>query len=176
MKCLLSGVADKNIANDMITNKKNNIWSKERDKVRRELMTCFEKHVSMLRQKSRFKWFLEGDRNSRLVNQFIQKRRNKNKICKVWWQGKCYSRPGDVRKVFFLHFKSIYNKKQNNIVSLGNLINNQISANESTELERKFSITEVEYALHSLGSDKAPGPDGFNNLYIKSSSLLSKIK
>lgn len=90
-----------------------------------------------------------------------------NKICKVWWQGICYSKPQNVKNVFFLHFKGIYNKRQSNIFSLGTLLNSQISVKESEELERKFTISEVEAALHSLGSDKAPRPGGFNNLFIK---------
>lgn len=38
---------------------------------------------------------------------------------------------------------------------------------EKAELEKGFSIREIESALHSLGSDKAPGPDGFNIFFIK---------
>lgn len=47
---------------------KNNVWGIERDDVRRELLSCFEKQDSMLKQKSRFKWILDGDRNSRFYN------------------------------------------------------------------------------------------------------------
>lgn len=50
---------------------KNGVWGMERDKTRRELINCWDKHVSMLKQKSRFKWIIQGDRNTKFYNQFI---------------------------------------------------------------------------------------------------------
>lgn len=34
---------------------RNNVWGSERDNIKKELLSCFEKHESMLRQKSRYK-------------------------------------------------------------------------------------------------------------------------
>lgn len=146
---------------------RNNVWGSERDNIKKELMSCFEKHESMLRQKSRYKWLLQGDRNSKFYNQIIQKRKNRNRICKVWWKGENHTSPNAVKNAFFMHFNGIYNQKRRLILSLGNLINLRITKKERIEMEAQISIQEVEYTLHSLGSDRAPGPDGFNILFIK---------
>lgn len=154
----------------------NNIWGTERDDVRSELMSCLEKQESMMKQKSRFKWILEGDINTRFYNQFIQKRRYRNKISKIWWKGRCCSKPGSVKKIFFLYFKEIYNKSQCNIFSLGSLLNTQISAEENKDLEKKFTILEVEAALHSLGADKAQVLMDLTICSLKSFGHISRIR
>lgn len=45
---------------------------------------------------------------------------------------------------------------------------------ERLGLDKGFSISEIELALHSLGSDKAPGPDDFNILYIKKNLAINQ--
>lgn len=146
---------------------KNGIWGPERDSVRKDLVDCFDKQTSMLKQKSRFKWIIQGDRNTKFYNQFIHKRKNRNKICKTWWNGKMHSEPSKVKNAFFKHFKGIYNQQKKDILSLGYLLCLVITLEEKIEMEKGFSLAEIEAALNSLGLDKAPGPDGFNMFYIR---------
>ena len=44
---------------------------------------------------------------------------------------------------------------------MANLPFSQIDATEATWMERPFSEDEVKAAVFDLGSDRAPGPDGF---------------
>lgn len=38
---------------------------------------------------------------------------------------------------------------------------------EALALEQSFGQEEIAIALEEMGSDKSPGPDGFNAMYIK---------
>lgn len=49
-----------------------------------------------------------------------------------------------------------------------------ISAEDQRWLERDFEIEEVEAALAECGSDKAPGPDGFNFAFLKAGWVFLK--
>lgn len=48
-----------------------------------ELMQAYNDRASMLYQKSRFKWHMEGDRNTRFFHNWIKRRWNKVQIMKI---------------------------------------------------------------------------------------------
>lgn len=72
---------------------------------------------------------------------------------------------GDVNKIFRIfaeHFKSHFGQKRDNRikVDLEKLLAFRGRV-DLTHLEQPFSLEEIKCAVFELGSNKAPGPDGF---------------
>ncbi|KAL8123355.1 hypothetical protein AgCh_011356 [Apium graveolens] len=137
----------------------------------------YDTKAEMIKQKSRFNWMALGDRNTKLFHQCVQKRRSRNLIRKVFWNGVWQCSVNDVKDAFFNHFKELFQSKDLVVeFRLGSLPLNRINEEEASWIERDFSMEEVEWALTSLSPEKSPGPDGFNIGAIKSMWSVLKGK
>ena len=52
-------------------------------------------------------------------------------------------------------------------IDLDNLLGQDINHDTFNDLERPFSPEEIDSVIKDLPNDKSPGPDGFNNEFIK---------
>lgn len=132
----------------------------------------------MLQQKARLNWSIQGDKNTKFFHQSIQRRRNKNNISRILWQGTWFSQPCDIKKVFYNHFKGFLSSKRHKITfNVGNLIQSRLNSSDRSLLEQAFTMEEVDLALSDSTNDKSPGPDGINFrcLKIMWPSLKQKI-
>lgn len=133
-----------------------------------ELMQAYNDRASMLYQKSRFKWHMEGDRNTRFFHNWIKRRWNKVQIMKIHWRNKWCTNPEDIRGAFYEHFSSFSNSKPDDAIFLiDNLDLPSLSPEVAKSLVKEVSWVEVEMALNQCPSNKAPGPDGFNMGFLK---------
>lgn len=116
-----------------------------------------------MRQKARVQWHLKGDRNSKFYHQAIQRRNHANGIKGIMVGNSWFTKVSDIKKVFFDHFKGFFSDdKKSNLLSIGALNLNRLNLEDSSWLERGFSMEELEWALNQMANEKAPGPDGFN--------------
>lgn len=96
----------------------------------------------------------------------MQFRRRLNHIHGVWDKldlGACR-----IRKSFINFYKKIFNPKFESLkCKLEVLGPKRISDQEARQLSAPFSLEEISIALQSLDSNKAPGPDGLNNDFVK---------
>ncbi|XP_071729213.1 uncharacterized protein [Rutidosis leptorrhynchoides] len=120
------------------------ITETERLKWVEEKMLYFEKEkkkTKMLKQKSRIKWALEGDENSKYFHNFIKRRANKNNINGISINGTWTEDPNIIKHETFLYFKSIF--KSNNLKSRCPFDNaphlEYISPHDNLILESKFN-------------------------------------
>ncbi|GJU03619.1 mutator type transposase, partial [Tanacetum coccineum] len=111
-------------------------------KARKEWIKKENEQVGILRQKTRIKWDIEGDENSKYFHTVIRRRNNKNNIRGLMIDGVWCEEP---------------DRKKEEVLSV----------EDSCSLEAPFTENEVWEAVCGCGSDKAPGPDGFNFKYIK---------
>lgn len=58
----------------------------ETSTLRKELEHLYDVKEELLKQKSRLIWSLKGDRNTSFFHQVVQRRNNRNKICKIFWE------------------------------------------------------------------------------------------
>ncbi|XP_071713248.1 uncharacterized protein [Rutidosis leptorrhynchoides] len=123
--------------------------------------------VSMLQQKSRERWILDGDENSKYFHAIINRKNNKSNIRGLNIKGIWNVNPGDIKSETVEHFKRVFEKSNVDRPSLDDLRYPILSVEEAEALELPFSEKEIHDAILECGSTKAPGPDGFNMRFFK---------
>ncbi|KAL4386887.1 hypothetical protein GQ457_09G026990 [Hibiscus cannabinus] len=118
-------------------------------------------------QKSRIKWAVEGDRNTKFFHLTASIRRRNNFIGTIQVGDDVFTNPGSIRKVIGEHFKKMFNGSKAIPLKSFDCEMGHISSEEVARLEREFSEKEIWEALSALDSSKAPGPDGFNMGFLK---------
>ena len=115
-------------------------------------------------QKSRMEALRDGDRNTRYFHLSTTVRRRYNRVEGLQNQaGDWITEPDHVRRLVADFFASLYSEPVPEF-DTDDILQDQfprISHESLTQLERPFTFTEVQTALFSMGSFKAPGPDGF---------------
>ncbi|GKF12317.1 hypothetical protein Tco_0050243, partial [Tanacetum coccineum] len=147
----------------MLNENKRSMWMKARKLwVEKE-----NEYTSMLRQKARIRWDAEGDENSKNFHSYVRRRNNMSNIRGLTinevWSGD----PALIKAAMARHYKELFVERLavRPIFCCEKVV--KISRDEVTMLEREFSEMEVWDAVRGCGSDKAPGPDGFNFKFIK---------
>lgn len=135
--------------------------------VRDRLQKLYVMRDSMLRQKARMDWVALGDGNTKFFHQAIQKRRGVNNIIKLFWNGVWITEAGQIKEAFLQHYSQFFKSNHIKILTLGNLLLPRLADADKDHMVRKFSVLEIEAALHSLAEDKAPDPDGLNIRSLK---------
>lgn len=110
---------------------------------------------------------MQSDKNTIFFNQFIQKRRNRNNIKSIEWNGKLLNGPEEVRNALLTHFKGIFNKGEGTIFTMWSCLNSRLSEKDRKRLDKEISQEELKEALACFCNDKSPGPDEINMLYLK---------
>ncbi|GMJ14120.1 hypothetical protein HRI_005081200 [Hibiscus trionum] len=131
-------------------------------KLRSQLWAAYRKEESEWLQKSRLRWFSEGDRNTRFFHLTATERRRVNQIKFLKRGGEEISDPLVVKKMVKYHFSNSYNTTTALEVEDLNLDFCKLSVEQAFILEDRFREEEVWAVLFSSDSNRAPGPDGFN--------------
>ncbi|XP_039130342.1 uncharacterized protein LOC120266746 [Dioscorea cayenensis subsp. rotundata] len=120
------------------------------------------------KQRSRLQWLKEGDENTRYFHTVANGRKNINFIPDINDGSSTFTDAKDIGKVFEQRFRALFGQRRpfRFKVDLDNLFKNKASVDLSF-LELPFTIEEVKRAVFDLGSDKAPGPDGFPMSFFK---------
>ncbi|KAL4366278.1 hypothetical protein GQ457_05G030610 [Hibiscus cannabinus] len=134
---------------------KNSLWAKYRREEREWL------------QKSRLRWFKEGDRNTRFFHITASLRRAQNQISSIKSGPVVVKDPKEVAQVFETHFKQSYNKTPTIPVKSFPCCSKTLSISSASSLESPFSEEEVWASLSVADGNRAPGPDGFNLDFFK---------
>lgn len=138
---------------------------------RKELQSQFWQQVrhkeSLIRQKSRHKWILEGDANTRFFHASLQQRRRKNQLVSfkkgdTWVEG-----VENVKKEVKIHFSYLFAEKEFNRPVLSGVPFKSISEEDNEFLLTPFSEEEIKEVIWNSDGNKSPGPDGFNFNFIK---------
>ncbi|XP_050211606.1 uncharacterized protein LOC126661785 [Mercurialis annua] len=113
-------------------------------KLKEDLWTEEKNMESLWIQKSRLKWNMEGDKNTKFYHSMASIHYRKNMISSIQREDVVFSEPKDIRfDISGLDFK-------------------RLSDSQADSLMLSFEETEILDALSSCGERKAPGPDGFN--------------
>ncbi|KAJ9553924.1 hypothetical protein OSB04_017969 [Centaurea solstitialis] len=119
------------------------------------------------KQKSRLKWAIEGDENSKffhaMANQRCRIRSLKGLICNGLWS----EDPSKIKDAAFNFFASRFKEPVQIQATFSSPSFKKISSEDASMLEAPFSIEEIEAAVNSCEGSKAPGPDGVNFNFIK---------
>nr|GEU37131.1 RNA-directed DNA polymerase, eukaryota [Tanacetum cinerariifolium] len=112
-------------------------------------------------QKTKIKWSIEGDENSKYYHGVLNKKRGHLSILGVLVDGIWMESSHLVKHEFFEDFKNRFEKPNKSYILLESDFIKRISLEQNDDLEREVSNDEIKRAVWNFGIDKAPGPDGF---------------
>ncbi|XP_071715171.1 uncharacterized protein [Rutidosis leptorrhynchoides] len=122
---------------------------------------------SMLKQKARLRWNLEGDENTRFFHSVIRNKQNQCNIKGLIIDGIWNENPPDIKAEVFNHFPKKFDEKNHNRPSLEELSYPSLSSEDAAMFECPFQENEIHNATREYDSSKAPGPDSFNFCFFK---------
>ena len=120
-------------------------------------------------QNARSQWIKEGDKNTRYFHAIATMRRRQNCIDQICIGDSTIDDPVLIKKEAISFFSKIFKEEFNNRPTFNGLDFKRLSPEEAQSLVEKFSHGEIDDAVASCDGSKAPGPDGFNFRFIKSS-------
>ncbi|XP_071739548.1 uncharacterized protein [Rutidosis leptorrhynchoides] len=125
----------------------------------------------MIKQKSRAKWVVDGDENTKFFHSYIRRRESKRNIRGLVIDGVWNESPIDVKDDAFIHFEKQFKRMDSNRLQFVNATDqpcvNTITAAESDALEVPFTEKEVWVAVNECGCSKSSGLDGFKFKFFK---------
>ncbi|GKB49944.1 RNA-directed DNA polymerase, eukaryota, reverse transcriptase zinc-binding domain protein [Tanacetum coccineum] len=119
------------------------ICSKRRD-IFKSLQDLEKLHSMELSQKTKIKWAIEGDENSKYFHGVLNKNRNQHSIRGILVDGDWVESPSLVKNEFLSYFSNRFDKPP------------EFRLHINSEFPNK-----IKKAVWDCGSDKSPGPDGF---------------
>lgn len=134
-----------------------------------KLAHLYKVKCGILCQKARFNWQLKGERNTGFFHRALAIRRSSNSIHCAISNGKLFSSPVEIKKIFKQHFENLLTtKNENRIFDLHHGLLPKLNHSEIKFLVKDFTLPEIEEALFRTCNNKAPGLDGFNAGVLKS--------
>ncbi|KAE8724668.1 hypothetical protein F3Y22_tig00009942pilonHSYRG00021 [Hibiscus syriacus] len=118
-------------------------------------------------QYSRTNWIVDGDRNTKYFHTCATIRNKRNALLALNFKGETVEDPTAIKAIVKEYFFKIYNERTTLEIDDLNLDFPRIFLEQKQFLEQEFSEEEVWEVVKSCGSNKAPGPDGFNLGFFK---------
>eukprot|EP00253_Pinus_taeda_P003585 PITA_03585 len=127
---------------------------------------------SLWKQKSRILWLKEGEQNTKFFHRAAMDYRSANRILELKnSEGEILRNHNEISALLSDHFGRIVHEPEINreeaIKEITNAIPKSITEEKNWALRRTITMEEVEEAVRSMPSDKAPGPDGFTINFYK---------
>ena len=120
-------------------------------------------------QKSRVDWLHDGDRNTTFFQLSTIVRRWKNKVTALkdaqdqWIHDK-----HEVKLLLVDYFKTLFTEEEvDGPMAIPSGVCSELSNEDWANLTRPFTQSDIDQAVNSMGSLKAPGPDGFQALFYQ---------
>ncbi|XP_057745375.1 uncharacterized protein LOC130963259 [Arachis stenosperma] len=138
-------------------------------RLRENLEEILNREEVMWLQKSREKWLVEGDRNTKYYHTRTIIRRRRKKVLKLRnHAGKWVEDAKDLERMAINYFKRLYIEEDDNQSDIS-LVNNYPSLNPSIKegIDNIPIEPKIKRAIFNIGSLKAPGEDGFLALFFK---------
>lgn len=119
------------------------------------------------RQKFRFLWIKQGDKNTNFFHKIANSNRRCNWIDKLEIDGDFTDDKNLIRNNILEFYKDLFSEKESWRPSWNCSELASISDQEKEWLERPFDEIEVTRVVKMVEGDKAPDPDGFNMCFFK---------
>ncbi|XP_026400448.1 uncharacterized protein LOC113296356 [Papaver somniferum] len=126
-------------------------------------------HITMLKQKSRNQWLVEGSSTTNFFHNSIRIRRSNNTISElVDANGVTITDYDQLSNHAVQFYEDKFNGQDLDIDDeLFNFDHPSISIEESNDMDRIPSPEEIKQVVFELGADSAPGPDGFSGCFYR---------
>lgn len=158
------------IIQDLLEQAQTDDLLKQEAELIKELDMVLEQEEMLWYQKSREKWVVHGDKNTSFFHTFaiIQRRRNRIDMLKDeedrWVVDKA-----ELEKLALEYYRRLYSLDDVDPVvdRLPKEGFARLSTTDHVNLNKQFSVGEVEQVLRSMGKFKAPGPDGYQPIFYQ---------
>ncbi|KAM0014710.1 putative Endonuclease/exonuclease/phosphatase superfamily [Helianthus debilis subsp. tardiflorus] len=120
-----------------------------------------------IKQRARTRWASDGDDNTAYFHRLVNKRKVSNSIPGLLIGGVWVTKPTSIKKAVHDFFRDKYKEEMPERPNLECSFNNSLTDVEANMLIERFSREEIKTAVFECGSDKSPGPNGFNMKFIK---------
>ncbi|XP_026437256.1 uncharacterized protein LOC113335410 [Papaver somniferum] len=126
-------------------------------------------HNSMLKQKARNQWLVEGSSNTTFFHNSIRTRRSSNTISELTdSDGHTISDYDHLCDHVVQFYEDKFNGHESDLdASLFDYEHVGISEEDSLVMDRIPTPDEIKQAVFDLGADSAPGPDGFSGCFYR---------
>ncbi|GJX22738.1 hypothetical protein Tco_0227183 [Tanacetum coccineum] len=118
-------------------------------------------------QKARVKWDVEGDENIKIFHGLTNQRCRTQAINGIMHDGVWITNPNQIKEAFFNFFKEKFQANDSTVTFPPTSLPNTLHQFDRDYLEASLTMDEVKNAVWDCGSDKAPGPDGYNFAFLK---------
>ncbi|XP_071689149.1 uncharacterized protein [Rutidosis leptorrhynchoides] len=116
-------------------------------------------------QKSRVKWDVEGDENSKYFHCYLKRKQKQQHIHGLMINGTWVTDPTTIKDMFFDLFSAKFEQAQSAVFFEPVSPIRSLTADDASLLEADFDGDEIEKAVWDCGSSKSPGPDGVYGIY-----------
>ncbi|GKF44463.1 hypothetical protein Tco_0131015, partial [Tanacetum coccineum] len=138
-----------------------------RSNARANLNILEAKAMKDLAQRSKIKWSIEGDENSKYFHGILNSKRRYLAIKGIKWEGEWVTDAQRVKDTFMEHFREKFSPVETILVCHRSHRFKSVNETQCLELIKPLSLVELKQAVWSCGNDKAPGPDGFTFSLLK---------
>ena len=138
-----------------------------RKKLQEDLWAAAQSHESLLRQKARTRWIREGDCNSKYFHMLMNSNCRRSTIKGVLIDESWTEEPNRVKEEVCKFFKTRFSEPEFGRPELNGTRFRSISQQQNDMSVARFREEEIKAAVWDCGSEKSPGPDGFNFKFIK---------
>ncbi|GJT21953.1 RNA-directed DNA polymerase, eukaryota, partial [Tanacetum coccineum] len=118
-------------------------------------------------QKSKVRWAIEGDENSKFFHGIINKKRSQLAIRGVFVDGVWQTDPCVIKGVFRNYFEARFKKPTSYGLKINFTFPKKLVQDQADDLERAVTRDEIRKAVWNCGDNKSPGPDGFSFEFFK---------
>ncbi|XP_020207365.1 uncharacterized protein LOC109792369 [Cajanus cajan] len=136
--------------------------------LQQQLWDLAKHNESLLRQKSRVRWLLKGDKNTRYFHVVVNWRRRMNSLKGIEKDGVWIQEPNQVKYEVSNYFSNKFSEEMWLRPTLDGVQFSKISNEQRILLTQQFGGLEIKEAVWSCDGSKSPGPDGYNFNFIKS--------
>ncbi|GJR01764.1 hypothetical protein Tco_0524748 [Tanacetum coccineum] len=112
-------------------------------------------------QKSKVRWAIEGDENTKFFHGILNSKRSQLAIRGTLVDGEWIVDPLVVKSVFLKYFSTQFSSPVSPRICFADQFTNRLSLEQQVDLERNVSNEEIKSAVWDCGTNKSLGPDGF---------------
>ncbi|XP_050211387.1 uncharacterized protein LOC126661575 [Mercurialis annua] len=141
-------------------------------KLKSDLWTAEKRVDSLWVQKSREKWNVEGDRNTKFFHSVASTHYRNNHISSIQVEDNIFIEPKDIRFHIRDFFSSLFSKSDRVVYDLSGLNFSKITGPQADLLTRPFMESEIFGALCSCGEKRRQGLMGSTSIFIGELGLL----
>ena len=150
------------------------------DELLHEYISISSAEEAFFNQKSRNKWLNLGDNNSSYFHCLIKTRQERNAIkCLLDGDGNRVEEVVQIKDLVVDFYQKLLGSSNDveeaaMIQTVSSLFQDQIPEDTKSFMQRKVTKIEIKKVLFSMGSERAPGPDGFTVEFFKHAWHIAK--